>query len=116
MTTLEELRRKNQRLKNFEEARLEQIEIGKERARLKRENWNLENRKKVVFVKKVGSGLSSLGKALGRGAVNLGNQYVKAQESQRAPSKPIKKVKKVKRVKKVKKPSKQPKGLRIYFD
>ena len=99
--TLEQLRKENRQLRLMEESDREMREIEQTRKReiklLKKENFNLRNKKKVIFVKKAGSGLAKVGKFIGKGIVKAGEQYAKAQESQRQPPKKIKKVRRVKR-------------------
>lgn len=111
MASLEELKRRNERLKNFQLAKLEQEEIGRERARLERENRAIESdlkhpgRKKVIRVlKDTGRGLGIMGRGLGNLAKRGVESYAHSQGTKAVWEKP-KQVKRVKKVRKVKKKS-----------
>lgn len=65
MATLEELRRQNQKLRNKKAAREEIARIGRERARLMKENRQLKNPKRTAFFKgarKFGANVSATAK------------------------------------------------------
>lgn len=100
MATLEELRRENERLRNVAKAKEEQEEIGRERARLEKENSLLRNpgRVKAIKVLKItGRGLGIMGKGL----LNVGRKgieaYAHAQGTNALWEKPVRRVRKVKK-------------------
>lgn len=95
MDELERLRAENSKLRNIADMDDELRRTEKSRRievkRLKRENLGLRNRKKIIVVKKIGSGLASVGKTLYHGLDAVAQQAYKAEQSKR-------RVKKVKRV------------------
>lgn len=94
--SLAEIERDNARLKNEGALRDDMNRHEDKRAKASRENFNLKHAGKVRKVKKVGAGMSWVGRGVGAEIMAVGNQYTKAQESKQPP-------KRKRRVKKVKK-------------
>lgn len=103
MATLEELRKENERLKNFQKAEEELYEIGRERKRLEKENRNLRSPgrlKTINVLKRTGRGFGIMGKGLVKGLKSGVESYAHSQGTNTLWEKPVKRVRKVKRVKK----------------
>ena len=98
--SLEETKRENQRLRAEKEVREEMRARDKERASIQKENFNMKHEGKVRFVKKVGSGIGSLGRGIGKGITAVGEQYAKNRGSNISTNKK-KRVRKVRKAKKV---------------